>query len=264
MKSPFKLTWRISDRIWSDDAQFEALLSQLLRHGDTADELALFIAEPSNYVYDPLPRVAKELEIFKRRAEALRPRGIAAGINFWPTFGSGSAYEKSPLRPPLPFPPVAGMDGSVEDSIACPISPEFLAYTREKYTLAAKAGPDFIWVDDDTRFTHLGGVPYPCFCERCVSGFEGGRFASRVELVAALNAPANRDAAPPVVRLRRRPPGPLLRRGPRRGGRRRPRHRHAFHDRRPHPHHLRRRLHREVHGRSSLQTRPARPRFLLG
>ena len=48
-------------------------------------------------------------------------------------------------------------------------------------------------MDDDTRFTHLGGVPYPCFCERCVSGFEGGRFASRAELAAELNKPANRD-----------------------------------------------------------------------
>ena len=94
---------------------------------------------------------------------------------------------------PLPFPPVVGMDGSVADSIVCPISPEFLSYTREKYVLAAKAAPAFIWVDDDTRFTHLGGVPYPCFCDRCVAGFEGGRFTSREELVAALNAPVNRE-----------------------------------------------------------------------
>ena len=191
MNAAFKITWRVSDRIWSDDVQFGALLTLLQRRENVAEEVALFIAEPSNFVYDPLPRVAAEVAIFARRAKALRSRGIVAGINFWPTFGSGAAYEKSPLRPPMPFPPVVGMDGSIEDSIACPISPEFLAYTRKKYTLAANTGPDFIWVDDDTRFTHLGGVPYPCFCKRCIAGFEGGRFTSREELVAELNRPDN-------------------------------------------------------------------------
>jgi hypothetical protein len=193
MKAPFKIAWRVSDRIWRDETHFDRLMASLQRHDDVVDEMALFINEPSNYVYDPLQRVAGMADVFRQRAAVLRAAGITAGINFWPSFGSGSAYEKSPLRPALPFPPVVGMDGSVEDSIACPLSAEFLAYTREKYTVAAQAGPSFIWVDDDTRFTHLGGVPYPCFCDRCVSGFQGGRFASRESLVAQLNAPENRD-----------------------------------------------------------------------
>ena len=93
MPAPFKIAWRVSDRIWEDDAKFDALLNLLQRHGNVVDEMALFIAEPSNYVYDPLDRVAKLLEIFKQRAELLRARGITVGINFWPTFGSGAAYE---------------------------------------------------------------------------------------------------------------------------------------------------------------------------
>ena len=193
MGSSFKISWRISDRIWSNDVHFNALLRLLQRHNNIVDELALVINEPSNYVYDPLERVSKLLDIFKKRAKILRELGIIVGINYWPTFGSGADYEKSPLRPPMPFPPVVGMDGTVDHSIACPISPEFLAYTREKYILAAKSSPDFIWVDDDTRFTHLNGAPYPCFCDRCVKGFENGRFNSRQTLVAALNAPENRE-----------------------------------------------------------------------
>ena len=175
------------------------------------------------------------------------PRGLAVGINLWPTFGSGSDFEKSPLRPPLPFPPMVSIDGPGKDSIACPISPEFLAYTRREVHDRRQGGPGLHLGGRRHPLHPLGGVPYPCFCERCVK-VRAGALRRREELADALNAPENRDAADGLVVLRRGPPGPVLRRGPGRRGCGRSRHRPAVHDGRPDPHHLRGRLHREMHG----------------
>jgi REP element-mobilizing transposase RayT len=87
---------------------------------------------------------------------------------------------------------MVGIDGEILENIACPVSDEFLDYMRQKFTILANSKPDFIWVDDDCRFTHLGGQ-YPCFCEECVKNFENGIFKSREELVEKLNDPENRD-----------------------------------------------------------------------
>lgn len=191
MAEKFKITWRVSDAVWMDDARFQEFADTILRYGNTADEVACFVAEPSSGACDPLDRVSREAEVFRRRASVLRAAGKAVGFNVWPTFGTGSRYSKTALRPKVPFPKMVGMDGKTDDNLVCPISPEFLEYARKKYTILAQAAPDFIWVDDDTRFTDLEGVAYPCFCEHCVKGFEGGRFADRETLVAALNRPEN-------------------------------------------------------------------------
>jgi len=189
----FKMAWRVADRIWSDDAHFEGLTELLLRHGNTTDELTLMINEPSNSPYDPLERIKKLAGIFTRRAEVLRSSGKSVGINVWPSFGTGFEHEKSPLRPPIPFQRVTGMNGEEDPGIVCPVSTGFLDYTREKYTTLAEAGPDFIWLDDDIRFTDLFGVSFPCFCEHCVAGFLEGSFSSREVLVAQLNYPKHGD-----------------------------------------------------------------------
>ena len=120
----------------------------------------------------------------------LRAAGMRVGINPWPTFGADEVQQRNQGEPALPYRPMVGMDGSASKRIACPVSDEFLEYTRRRYKLFAQTGCDFVWVDDDCRFTHLGGVPYPCFCEACVRGFGGGRFSDRESLVAALNDPA--------------------------------------------------------------------------
>ncbi|MBE0654668.1 MAG: hypothetical protein IH594_12765, partial [Bacteroidales bacterium] len=148
-----------------------------------------YINEPSNSPYDPLERVAKLAGIFPRRAEVLRNAGKKAGINVWPSFGTGSEHEKSPLRPGIPFQPAVGMNGKEDPGIVCPVSPGFLEYTYEKYSILAAAGPDFIWLDDDIRFTDLFGEPFPCFCDNCLSGFLEGAYTSRELLVSKLNDP---------------------------------------------------------------------------
>lgn len=189
----YKLIWRAGQNIWGDDKALDALLDNVTKNGQIADEFNLFIAEPSSHAYHPLEEVAEKCEVFKKAAKKIRARGMRVGIDQWPTFGASETHQQGHDTREMPFQPMIGMDGTPISRVACPVSPEFLDYTREKFKIFASAGPDFVWVDDDCRFTHLGGAEYPCFCPHCVANFENGRFSSREELVAALNAPENRE-----------------------------------------------------------------------
>lgn len=185
----FKITWRMYSDF--DPKAFEQLLDLLTAEKTVGDEFWLFIAEPTSYCYEPLEQVAEKCERYKINAAAARARGVRVGINPWPTFGTDEPYYADNGRPPMPFQSMVGYDGEKSIGTVCPVSPEFLAYTRERYKLFAKAGAEFVWVDDDCRLTHLGGTKYPCFCPNCVRGFENGAYPDRETLVAALNRPEN-------------------------------------------------------------------------
>ena len=89
-----------------------------------------------------------------------------------------------------PSHPWWAMTGSLPGGWPAP-SPGISGLHAREIQNLCRSRADFIWVDDDCRFTHLGTVEYPCFCPRCVAGFEGGRFSSREALVDALNRPEN-------------------------------------------------------------------------
>lgn len=186
----YKFTWRLN---LSSPEDFQRYLDLLTTEGQAGDELWFIISDPTSYGYQPLESIAEKCEAYKPLAAAARARGMRVGINPWPTFGSDEPYQADKGRPPMPYQPMIGYDGSQSIGAACPISPEFLAYSKERYRLFAKAGCDFVWVDDDCRLTHLGTRSYPCFCPRCVQGFESGAYADRETLVEALNRPENSE-----------------------------------------------------------------------
>ena len=116
---------------------------------------------------------------------------MRVGINQRPAFGAEEVYAADDGHE-MPFGPMVGYDGRIARlRWPAPPRPNFSPIRGRSCKTYAGAGPDFIWIDDDCRFTHLGTVQYPCFCPRCVAGFEGGRFASREALVDALNQPEN-------------------------------------------------------------------------
>ena len=188
----YTVSWRMALDAAADPKVFEELLDRLTAETSVADELWIILSEPTSYCYEPLESIAEKCERFRIPAAAARARGVRVGINPWPTFGTDEPYYADNGRPPMPFQSMVGCDGVKSIGTACPVSPEFLAYTRARYKLFAKAGASFVWVDDDCRLTHLGGTSYPCFCPNCVRHFDGGRFADRETLVAALNRPENR------------------------------------------------------------------------
>ena len=186
----FKLTWRLSPLLWLVDEKWEAFLRLIDRHADVADEIAFFLSDDMYTDGTPYDDRRRQAEIVARRIADIRARGRTAGINVWPSF---DLYGLEQIHFDH-FPRMVNADGSLVKAIACPISEEFLSYTREKYRIYASARPDFIWVDDDCRFTHLSsGSHYPCFCQKCVRGFQNGAWEDRETLVAALNAPENEE-----------------------------------------------------------------------
>ncbi len=188
----YKLIWRVYNLdAWANEENLVKLLDTLTANGEIADEMNLFIGEESKHAYFPLDEIREKSNAFKKAAAIIRERGMRVGINPWPSFGAYDDRRVDHEKRQMPFPSMVGMDGVSVERIACPVSQEFLAYVKEKFKTFAEAGPDFIWIEDDCRFTHLGGVKYPCFCPNCVAGFENGQFADREQLVEALNKPEN-------------------------------------------------------------------------
>jgi len=186
--SGFKLAWRINSKIFANEANWQSFLRLIDKYDDVADEVAMYITDDIFPDLSPLEDKKKQTEIVKSRFDELRKRGCEVGMNVWPSLNL-YPVEKA-FYPNMPR--MVGIDGEIIENLACPVSKEFIDYMCQKYTILAKGNPDFIWVDDDLRFTHLGGE-YPCFCEACVKGFENGAFKDGNELVNEINNPKNRE-----------------------------------------------------------------------
>jgi hypothetical protein len=178
------LAYRLAPAQWNTDEQFERMLGLLTSYRQAVDEIALFDYPHSGSVA-PLEGLERAAEIMRQRMVTLREVGFpSVGINVLATLGHGDVPGE--WAPRLPYQPLVGHDGQVSRSCACPNDPDFLGYVRERFALTARAGPDFIWVDDDLRLTHHGPT-YPCFCPLCLEAF--GHESDREALVARLNDP---------------------------------------------------------------------------
>ncbi|MBQ9769086.1 MAG: hypothetical protein IJW27_02670 [Clostridia bacterium] len=186
--SNFKLSWRIAPAIYTDEEKWQSFLRLIDSYDGVCDEAAFYIVDDTFPELSPIEDKLRQTEICKKRFEELRRRGKTVGINVWPTL---PLYEVEQRYFP-DMPRMVGIDGNEIKNLPCPVSSEFLSFISENFTVFARSGPDFIWVDDDCRFTHLGGK-YPCFCKGCVKGFKGGEFSSREELTSALSKPENRE-----------------------------------------------------------------------
>ena len=181
------LSYRIGAQFCESDAQFEQLLAFLGKHRSAVDEIALFTEW--YYAHYPLEEFAKFADLLTTRIRTLRRAGVrSVGINLLCTMGFEHVRD---FVPAMPFPPLVGHDGQVSATCPCLNAPDFRKYIRQKYALAARSRPDFIWVDDDVRMHHhgMGRLDFACFCPRCLAGFKKGQFTDRAELVAKLNAP---------------------------------------------------------------------------
>jgi len=216
MKRELTMAWRIGVPHFETDEAFAKVLAALTAAPDLADEVALFDSM-THHIYIPLEAYARRAEIMARRMQAFRRAGIQAGINVLTTLGHMN--EAWSYMPPMPFQAMIDSNGVVSTGCACPNTPELHAYVRAKYTLAAQADPEFIWVDDDLRMHHHGGFvngalagAWNCFCPTCLAKFAptAGRAMSREELLAAFNVPENGELRLAWVRFNARSLGELL------------------------------------------------------
>lgn len=182
----FPLTsFRIGTAYWLSDKCFEDLLAYFRRFPGVTDELAFFTSE----THPPLP-----LEVMEERAARLailmpraRQLGIRAGVNVLATMGHHEENLANSLR--VSWQRVMDIDGNICAGSFCPAQPELLDYARRVYAAMAKAGPDFIWLDDDIRLAGHGKQRLTCFCDRCLTNFEQecGRRFTRSTLADAFN-----------------------------------------------------------------------------
>lgn len=198
--SAVRLSWRASLPKYEQDAAFERMLAFVKEYATVVDEVALFDSV-THHLYIPLADYGPRMELVHQRMDALRDAGVSSvGINVLTTLGH--INEAWDTMPRLPFQPMIGHDGSVSTGCACPNSEGLREYVRGKYTLAAQAGPDFIWVDDDIRMQNHG-VAYACFCPICLQQFAQltGRTYTREQLVQALSDPECADVRQAWVEL---------------------------------------------------------------
>ena len=124
----------------------------------------------------------------RERMMSARAAGFSAGINILATIGHHSEdLAHSPLG--LGYRNMTGMDGSVCEGCYCMNDGKYISgYIDPAYQTLVAAEPDFIWIDDDVRFGHMGSG-YGCFCDGCVDLFnrENGTSFDRESLKKELD-----------------------------------------------------------------------------
>lgn len=185
--SRFILSWRVEPTQWERDEDFERLKNQLLAHRPAVDEVSLFLNSGDHAAYDPLDHTERILKAAAKRIEQLHDAGVpSVGINVLSTLGHTDTPPAED-KEPMPFQPMIGHTGGVSTSCACPTDPRLREYVAKRYAMAARANPDFIWVDDDLRHVWHGAAAYGCFCPICLEAF--GWTDGREALIEKLNTP---------------------------------------------------------------------------
>ncbi|MBI5093514.1 MAG: hypothetical protein HZB26_13865 [Candidatus Hydrogenedentes bacterium] len=190
--------FRIGAPLWLNEARFGELLDLFERHRGVTDEITLFTSE----THPPLPLavIQERAPILKARMAAARNRGYHSGINVLSTLGHLDENLPNSLSAQV-FTPMMDASGRVCGGSFCPNSEHLRAYVAQVYEAMAKAGPDYIWIDDDVRLWGHGPVSAACFCDTCVQRFsaKAGRSFTRESLCEALSVGPRADK----LRLRR-------------------------------------------------------------
>ena len=176
-----KKALRIGFHRYDTDEHFEEHLRFIQKNAAHIDEITLF-AEFSHYGYWDLETSAQNAALLKHRIADYRAAGIPrVGINLLTTIGH--LDEGWGVLPPAPFPYQVHADGSPSKGQLCFANEAFLEHTARRYTLYAKTGADFIWMDDDIRVEGYG-----CLCDGCIRSFNEEQHAAwdRASLVKAL------------------------------------------------------------------------------
>ena len=186
------LEYRINyESLW-DEQKWENLLAYLMRHRRGVDSLALVDGNPEgseHYPYTSQNGIQSVADKYKLRMEELREKGFGkVGIINIATLGH---LDEGHTAQTPPLPTMVGFDGRVSTGCLCPNDPACHAHFAMEYSAYAKAGPDFLWIDDDVKI-HTNGVNFGCFCPNCIALFNKNydhQYAGRETLTAALENP---------------------------------------------------------------------------
>ncbi|MBR6726073.1 MAG: hypothetical protein IKL81_03705 [Clostridia bacterium] len=178
---------RVAPENWLDEKRFDTLLSLLKKYDCAIGQIALF----SSSSHTPLTfdQMEYRVSVMEKRMEAVRKAGFSAGINLLGTLGHHdenleNCYKSEANR-------LTNIHGDVAMGVFCPRDQRYIdGYLKPVYTMLAKSGAEFIWIDDDVRYYHMP-VGIGCFCDDCVAKFNKkfGHSFTRESLRAAFNKP---------------------------------------------------------------------------
>jgi len=176
---------RVAYENWLYDDRFADLLRLLTEHRGGITDVALF----TTATHSPLSmeEFTRRIDIIGSRLPALREAGFFAGINHLTTIGHHCEDLDAGLGDKYTF--MTGSDGSVCRGSYCMRNPVFVRdYVVPCYEKMARTHPDFIWIDDDVRYGHMG-CGNGCFCDHCIAVFNEthGFSYTRETLIKALS-----------------------------------------------------------------------------
>jgi hypothetical protein len=168
-----------------DDARCGELLQRLREYRGTIEEVAFF----TGFTHPPLPyaELARRATQLGRIIPDFRALGLRAGINHLSTMGHLDENLANSLSEP--WQKITDINGTAAKGSYCPLDTRFQAYVRDCYQVLAKAGPDFIWIDDDVRMGHHPPASFSCFCDLCLARFaeETGEAWTRTRAAAVIH-----------------------------------------------------------------------------
>jgi hypothetical protein len=183
---PARVSLRVSPYQWKNPGRLAEIVAILRRLHGTIGEVALFTHATHPAI--PLPAAREAAAGIAEALPHFRRLGVPSGINVLATIGHLDEYAAGSLAEPWQH--LVGPDGRASASCYCWSDPRVLAYVSELYRLMARAGPDFIWVDDDIRLVgYREAVQLGCFCEGCLRTFseETGTRWDRASLLAGFD-----------------------------------------------------------------------------
>lgn len=184
------ISFRIAPALSLSESRFKELLDLFDKYPGVTDEITLF----TNVTHAPLPldSIRERSVIFKQRMEEARARGYRAGINVLTTIGHHNENLENSLQGE--FEHMTNIEGQISQGSLCPNDPRVQEYIKDQYRIVTEAKPDYIWIDDDVRFSHMP-VGLGCFCNNCLRIFkeETGKEYNRDMLKKALNTGAQTE-----------------------------------------------------------------------
>lgn len=160
----YRALFRAGTAVVRDSAEEANFWKAVDAHPGAFDEVSFF--SQHNHSVRPLSfhrENARQAAAFFAKARA---RGMKPGINVLTTLGFFADQVSAEMND---FPPAVNGGGGPCAGRLCPTAPRNHAYIHELYTLYAKCGPSFIYIDDD-----VCGAAGDCYCTNCMALFAQG------------------------------------------------------------------------------------------
>lgn len=177
------ISFRIGTPQWMPEPRYHELLALFEKYRGVTDEITFF----TSFTHPPIPpeEMKRRCDLLSKRIAQAKALGYRAGINVLSTMGHHE--ENLPNSLSGDFTPVTDLGGGVSRGSFCPNDPRLQTYVRRIYEDAARANPDYLWIDDDVRLMGHMPVGLTCFCDLCLALFEkqSGTRYTRATLKAA-------------------------------------------------------------------------------